>query len=84
MDTSLQKKENLNAQEAALILKCSLSKLYKLTHHREIRYYKYGGKVWFKQEDLEDYIERNSIEVRSMEDLEREADGLMEDGGSHA
>jgi excisionase family DNA binding protein len=48
----------LNAEEAANFLKIKKRYLYKLTHHRRIKFYKPGGKnLLFKEEDLVNYVE---------------------------
>ena len=77
-------KNRLNSSKACAFLGCSKSKLYKLTHTRELRYVKYGGRIWFKPDDLQTYIENHSIEIRSREDLEQEAADLAIGRNNHA
>ncbi|SFN42131.1 DNA binding domain-containing protein, excisionase family [Algoriella xinjiangensis] len=47
----------LSLNEALEYLKVSKATLYKLTSNREIKFYKpNGGKIYFKVEDLENWI----------------------------
>lgn len=63
---NLISKENYTLNEAAEYLSISESYLYKLTSRGEIRHSKPGGKlVYFKKEDLDDYLERNPIRTTS-------------------
>ena len=64
--------ELLNVQEAAQHLQLSRSYLYKLMSRHELPYYKPGGKkAFFKQRDLDAYMQRNLI--KSIEQIQSEA-----------
>jgi len=52
----------LTKREAAAELRVSRGKLQKLMRERRIRYHKDDQKVWFRQEDLEAYIESLAVE----------------------
>ncbi|WP_375580583.1 helix-turn-helix domain-containing protein [Marivirga tractuosa] len=55
-----QNKSILTMSEAAEFMGLSMSYLYKLTHWNKIPYYKPSGKiVYFKKEDLEDWMLQN-------------------------
>ncbi len=55
-----QNKSILTMSEAAEFMGLSISYLYKLTHWNKIPYYKPSGKiVYFKKEDLEDWMLQN-------------------------
>ena len=77
-------KDLMNSSQACNVLCCSKSKLYKLTHTRELRYFKYSGRIWFRPDDLKAYIENHSIEIKSKEELEREAADLAIGRNNHA
>jgi excisionase family DNA binding protein len=53
--------EFLNLQDAAKFLCVSTSKLYKMTHKNEIRYYKIGRLNVFRIEELQDYVRSNMV-----------------------
>lgn len=56
----------LNAVEAAEFLQVPLSSLYRFTHLRLIRYSRpTGKKIFFKIEDLEEFMTRNTKEVQT-------------------
>ncbi len=53
-------KEVLNFKEALAMLGISPSTLYKMTHQREINFYKPGGKlIFFLKEDLLNWMLQN-------------------------
>jgi excisionase family DNA binding protein len=54
-------KEYLNFKEAALFLCVSESKLYKMTHLREVQYYKIGRLNVFKRTDLQDLLSERKV-----------------------
>jgi len=58
-------KDFLNINEACKYLDLSKSYLYKLTHLRKIPHYKPGKKIYFKKEDVDNYIFRNRIKTES-------------------
>lgn len=51
----------LTVEQAAKYLCVSTSKLYKMTHTRELKYHKVGRLNLFKVKDLEDYLESHSV-----------------------
>jgi excisionase family DNA binding protein len=51
----------LNQKEAAEYLRVSTSKLYKMTHRREIPFIKMGSKNIFSLDDLSEYILNNRV-----------------------
>ncbi len=51
----------LNQKEAAEYLRVSTSKLYKMTHKREIPFIKMGAKNIFDVEELSKYILDNRV-----------------------
>ncbi|MBN8666120.1 MAG: helix-turn-helix domain-containing protein [Chitinophagales bacterium] len=51
----------LRFADAAKYLCISQSKLYKMTHRREIKYYKVGRTNVFRKEDLDEFILANSV-----------------------
>lgn len=51
----------VNFKEASRILCVSTSKLYKMTHKNEIRYFKVGSKNLFDVSDLEEYIKQREV-----------------------
>jgi len=69
-------KKYLKAQETADLLGISLSKLYKLTHKREIRHKKIFGQLRFSEDVLSEYLEENTIEIATNDELERKAQEL--------
>lgn len=53
-------KQFITSKEASAFLGISLEYLYKLTHRKEIPYYKPNRKlIYFKEEDLVAWITRN-------------------------
>lgn len=54
----------LPAREAIKILDCSLSTLHKLTSTRRIKFYKrkYSNRLFFKQEDLQAFLQGQTVE----------------------
>lgn len=54
--------EMLTVEQAAKFLDLSVSRIYKMSHHREIPVYKPSGKKsYFKRQDLLDYKLRNRV-----------------------
>ncbi|MFD2147465.1 helix-turn-helix domain-containing protein [Mucilaginibacter antarcticus] len=50
----------------------SLSKMYKMTHRRELPVYKpSGGRVYLRREDINDYLSKNRL--MSQDEIEKEA-----------
>ena len=67
-------KNILSFNEATGYLNVKKSTLYKLTHNREITYYKPNGKlIYFKKEDLDNWMLKR--EFLSIEDQLREVVG---------
>lgn len=54
-------KEYLSFKEAAGFLCISTSKLYKMTHRNEIRYYKMGRLNVFGIKELQQYLESKAV-----------------------
>lgn len=52
--------EFLTVKEAVSYLGISKSTIYKLTSSKGIKFYKPKGKIFFKKEDLINYITQNS------------------------
>lgn len=70
----------LNVDEASSYLGVSKSCLYKKMSNREIPYYKPGGKkVYFKPEDLDNWVFQNRIS--SEDELKWEVDRILEEKG---
>lgn len=56
----------MNAQEAAEYLGVSKSQIYKLTSERRIPHYKPTmGKVYFRKEELDEFIENSRVGTRT-------------------
>jgi excisionase family DNA binding protein len=69
-----QNKSILTMSEAAEFMGLSMSYLYKLTHWNKIPYYKPSGKiVYFKKEDLEDWMLQNRSTT------EKEIEAIVDD-----
>ena len=58
---------------ACKILEISPSLLYKATHQRTIKHYKNGRKLYFKFEDLEEYILNKDNYVPTLREAETQA-----------
>ena len=61
INSSQMNKNYINLHDAALYLCVSESKLYKLTHKREIPFLKMGRRNVFKLSDLENFIEKGRV-----------------------
>ena len=71
-------KNILNLSEASSFTGYSKSHLYKLTHFRKIDHYKPNGKnIFFKKEDLENFLLKGKKEVVPSEDIESLAANYM-------
>jgi excisionase family DNA binding protein len=64
-------KHFLNAVEAANLMQISMSKLYKLTASKMINYYKCGNKLFFLEKDLQEWLDKNMIPVKSADEIEK-------------
>jgi len=64
------KKLYLNLPEACEILRCSDSKVYKMTMKKSIPFYKVGGKLYFKESELVDFIEGRIKPDRKRDDFD--------------
>jgi len=75
-DQAIQQKEVLNFNEACQYLELSQSHLYKLTSAGNIPFYKPNGKkIYFKREELENWLLRNrSI---SSDEIEQQAEEFI-------
>ena len=64
-------KNILNLSEASRFTGYSKSHLYKLTHYRKINHYKPNGKnIFFKKEDLENFLLKGKREMVPDKDVE--------------
>lgn len=61
--TKLRKEQKmlLTIKEISKILKISESTLYRWVHKREIPFVKLGGKLLFSQDEIQEYIKKNSV-----------------------
>ena len=75
-EQTIQQKEVLNFNEACQYLELSQSHLYKLTSAGNIPFYKPNGKkIYFKREELENWLLRNrSI---SADEIEQQAEDFI-------
>lgn len=55
-------KEFISLKEAAELLGCSSSTVYKLTSNRKIPFYKPKGKIFFNKNDIIEYIDKSKVE----------------------
>lgn len=55
-------KEFISLKEAAELLGCSNSTVYKLTSNRKIPFYKPKGKIFFNKNDIIEYINKSKVE----------------------
>ncbi|MDB5119743.1 MAG: transcriptional regulator [Sphingobacteriales bacterium] len=68
--------EMLTAREAAALMGITLSRLYKMTHNRELPTYKPGGKkIYFKRQEISDWLSHNRL--ASSQEIENEAIGYV-------
>ena len=69
-------KEILNLEELALYTGYSKSHIYKLTHKKQIPFYKPSGKnLFFKLDEVKEYLLSNR--VNSQQEIERQASAYM-------
>ena len=61
----------MNVREVSEYLKISVSSIYKLTSSSGIPHYKSGKKLYFKKEDIDEWIFSNRIKTK--DDIEKEA-----------
>jgi excisionase family DNA binding protein len=65
-------KEVMTAKELADYLSISMSQVYKLTHNREIPFYKPGGKhLYFKKSEINEWVTK--FRIKTDYELEEEA-----------
>lgn len=50
-----------NIEETSKFLRISVSTLYRWVHKKEIPFVKLGGKLLFSQEEIQEYIKKNSV-----------------------
>ncbi|MFL0170183.1 helix-turn-helix transcriptional regulator [Tenacibaculum maritimum] len=63
---NIQQKEILTVEDATVYLQLSKSCLFKMTSKREIPFYKPGGKkIFFKKEELDQWIFNSRVESTS-------------------
>ena len=53
----------LTIEEVSNILKISESTIYRWVHKREIPFVKLGGKLRFSQDEIQEYIKKNSVSI---------------------
>lgn len=58
---NLIKKPFLTPDELAKFLNISRSSIYRLIENRMIAFYKIGGSLRFRKEDIEGYLEKSKI-----------------------
>jgi len=63
----------LTSEEASQYLNIALITLYTYTSKRAIPFYKARRKLYFKREDLDNYILNNDNRVKSADEIQREA-----------
>lgn len=61
----VQSKEIFNVKEAADFLDLEVGYLYQLTSKREIPFYRPGRKIYFKRQELEDWITSKRMATKS-------------------
>ncbi|MGX5836937.1 helix-turn-helix domain-containing protein [Aeromonas piscicola] len=57
----LVRKEFMNVDECAVYLNVSRSYIYKLTHRKEIPFYKPNRRIYFKREDVDCWLQKACI-----------------------
>jgi excisionase family DNA binding protein len=61
----------MDIKDLAVYLKMSVSAIYKLTSSSEIPHYKSGKRLYFKKEDINEWI--FSRRIKTNDDIEKEA-----------
>ncbi len=61
----------MDVKDLSVYLKLSISAIYKLTSTSEIPHYKSGKRLYFKKEDIDEWIFSNRIKTR--DDIDKEA-----------
>lgn len=61
----------MNVGEVSEYLKISVSSIYKLTSSSEIPHYKSGKKLYFKKDEIDEWVFSNRIKTK--DDIEKEA-----------
>ena len=51
----------LTIDDVAELFKTSKSTIYRWVHKREIPFVKLGGKLLFSQDEIQEYIKKNSV-----------------------
>lgn len=59
-DTPFDKRIWLSAKEAAVYLKRSYGQIRNMVWRRQIKAYKYTGRLYFDRRELDDFISRNA------------------------
>lgn len=77
-------KKLFSSKQAADFLGVSMSRIYKLTHQRELTHIKFFGKLRFDPEELEKFVEEHSIVIKSEDELMKKAEKLAKSEGTHA
>lgn len=53
----------LNVQEAASYLHIATSTLYRWVHQKKIKHAKIGSRVLFSQENIDEFINNNTVNI---------------------
>ena len=53
----------LNVQEAASYLHIAASTLYRWVHQKKIKHAKIGSRVLFSQENIDEFINNNTVNI---------------------
>jgi excisionase family DNA binding protein len=75
-EITVTSKEVMSAKELADYLSISMSQLYKLTHNREIPFYKPTGKhLYFKKSEIIEWVTK--FRIKTDDELKEEAANRM-------
>ena len=69
-----KQREFMTIEEASEYLGLKKATLYSYTHNRTIPFFKPRGKIYFKIEDLDNFVLDESVYYKSRAEIEAEAD----------
>lgn len=69
--------ERLSLVEAAQFLGVSKSTMYKHTFSKTIPFNKFGNRIFFYTQELDNWLKENAYRVKTREEISREADEFM-------
>jgi excisionase family DNA binding protein len=69
--------ERMNLVEAAQYLGVRKSTMYKHTFKRTIPFNKFGDRIFFYTQELDNWLNENSYRVKTREEISREADEFL-------